>query len=97
MRIPLQQVAWALGAIVDGDAAVAGWSVDTRTIQPGDVFFALRGPNHDGHDHVAAAFEKGALAAIVDRDVAVARPGDAILFKGSRGTHVEKALERFLG
>src|SRR3974377_759698 len=49
---------------------ITGWSVDTRTIQPGDMFFALRGPNHDGHDPVAAAFENGAIAAIVARDAA---------------------------
>jgi len=61
------QIAEALGIgppAVAGDAA--GWSVDTRTLQPGDLFFALRGPNHDGHAHLAAAFEKGAVAAVVD-------------------------------
>ena len=46
---------------------VTGWSVDTRTQNPGDVFFALRGPNFDGHDFVAAALDKGAAAAIVER------------------------------
>src|SRR5579871_1572044 len=46
---------------------VAGWSVDTRTQSPGDVFFALRGPNFDGHDFVKAALEKGAAAAVVER------------------------------
>ena len=29
---------------------VTGWSVDSRTLDPGDLFFALRGPNHDGQD-----------------------------------------------
>ena len=46
---------------------VAGWSVDTRTQNPGDVYFALRGPNHDGHDFYAAAIEKGASAVVVER------------------------------
>jgi len=45
---------------------VAGWSVDTRTQSVGDVYFALRGPNHDGHDFVAAAIEKGAAAVVVE-------------------------------
>ncbi len=49
-------------------------SVDTRTLQPGAVFVALKGPNHDGHDHVAAAFEKGAVAAVVERPVEAAGP-----------------------
>jgi len=46
---------------------VAGFSVDTRTQKPGDVYFALRGDNHDGHDYVAAALEKGAAAVVVER------------------------------
>ena len=37
---------------------VSGISIDTRTLQPGDLFFAIRGDHSDGHDHVAAAFEK---------------------------------------
>lgn len=45
----------------------SGWSVDTRTLQPGDLFFALRGPNHNGHDFLEAAFGKGAVAAVVDQ------------------------------
>ena len=46
---------------------VAGWSVDTRTQSVGDLFFALRGPNHDGHDHARAAAERGAAAVVVER------------------------------
>jgi UDP-N-acetylmuramoyl-tripeptide--D-alanyl-D-alanine ligase len=46
--------------------SAGGWSVDTRTQNPGDVFFALRGPNHDGHAFVRTAFEKGAAAVVVD-------------------------------
>ncbi|MCS7043437.1 MAG: UDP-N-acetylmuramoyl-tripeptide--D-alanyl-D-alanine ligase [Bryobacteraceae bacterium] len=49
-------------------------SVDTRTLMPGAVFVALKGPNHDGHDYVAAAFEKGAAAAVVERPVAAGGP-----------------------
>jgi len=49
-------------------------STDTRTLQPGALFVALKGPNHDGHDHVASAFEKGAAAAVVEREVPCAGP-----------------------
>lgn len=49
--------------------AASGWSVDTRTIRPGDVFFALRGPCHDGHEFVEVALQRGALAAVVERPV----------------------------
>jgi len=55
----------AAGAAPAGSAS--GWSVDTRTQNPGDVYFALRGPNHDGHDYLAAARERGASAAVVER------------------------------
>ncbi len=51
---------------------VAGWSVDTRTQNPGDVYFALRGPVHDGHNFVRAAEEKGAAAIVVERACGVA-------------------------
>ena len=49
-------------------------SVDTRTLEPGAAFVAIRGPNHDGHDYVAAAFEKGAAAAVVAREVQAGGP-----------------------
>jgi UDP-N-acetylmuramoyl-tripeptide--D-alanyl-D-alanine ligase len=55
----------ALGARLNPVARVAGVSIDSRTICAGELFFAIHGPRHDGHDHVAAAFERGALAAVV--------------------------------
>src|SRR5258705_8343530 len=48
---------------------VSGWSVDTRTLVPGDLYFALRGPSHDGHDYVEQAIQKGAAAVVVDHAV----------------------------
>lgn len=54
--------------------AVAGWSIDTRTLQSGDLFFALRGPNHDGHEHVPTALAKGAAGAVVERPLPDASP-----------------------
>src|SRR6267378_2705730 len=55
----------ALGTGLDPMARVAGVSIDSRTLRAGELFFAIHGPRHDGHDHVAAAFERGALAAVV--------------------------------
>jgi UDP-N-acetylmuramoyl-tripeptide--D-alanyl-D-alanine ligase len=49
-------------------------SIDSRTAAPGDLFVAIKGPRFDGHDFLAAAAEKGALAALVHRD-APAPPG----------------------
>jgi UDP-N-acetylmuramoyl-tripeptide--D-alanyl-D-alanine ligase len=50
------------------NSAVGGISIDSRTLEPGDLFFAIRGDAHDGHDHVARAFESGAAAAVVSRE-----------------------------
>ncbi len=44
---------------------VSGYSIDSRTIQPGDLFFAVRGERFDGHDFVPAAIEAGAVAAVI--------------------------------
>ncbi len=46
--------------------ALRGVSMDSRTLAPGQVFLAMRGPNHDGHDHVRAALSAGASAAVVE-------------------------------
>jgi UDP-N-acetylmuramoyl-tripeptide--D-alanyl-D-alanine ligase len=51
------------------DQTVSGWSIDSRTLNPGDCFFALRGPSNDGHDYVDNVMEKGAALAIVERSV----------------------------
>ncbi len=44
----------------------AGVTTDSRSLREGEIFFALRGPNHDGNRHAHAALEAGALAAVVD-------------------------------
>ncbi len=51
------------------EGSVSGWSIDSRTVNPGDCFFALRGPLKDGHDYVDNVLEKGAALAIVERPV----------------------------
>lgn len=44
------------------------YSIDTRTLKPGDIYIALQGENHDGHDFIEEAFQKGASQAIVNQD-----------------------------
>ena len=61
-------------------AGVGGVSIDTRTLEAGDLFFAIKGENSDGHDYVAAAFEKGAAACVVDEAHADALQGLGSLF-----------------
>ena len=58
---------------------VAGLSIDTRTIQPGEAFFAIQGENRDGHEFVDAALKAGAGLAVVARDKAGAMPRGAPL------------------
>src|ERR1700694_4281380 len=69
MRWTIAQVAGALGARpgkgLDPVARLAGVSIDSRTIRTGELFIAIHGPRHDGHDHVASALEHGALVAVV--------------------------------
>lgn len=57
----------------------AGASIDTRTLKSGDVFFALRGRNRDGHDCLREAFRKGASGAVIREDFF--RAGREALFR----------------
>jgi UDP-N-acetylmuramoyl-tripeptide--D-alanyl-D-alanine ligase len=84
MILALSAVAAVVGqssspALVLPDPLVTGWSVDTRTLAPGDLFFALRGPHHDGHAYVGLAIQKGAAAVVVERST----PGSALLVPDS--------------
>ncbi len=55
------------GAVaLERDIEIRGIAYDSRRVESGDLFFALRGASADGHDHLAAAFERGAVAAIVE-------------------------------
>jgi len=70
MRLPLPRITEYLGASGDFDlqAAALGYSIDTRTLQAGELFFAVKGERMDGHDFVLQALERGAVAAVVRRD-----------------------------
>jgi UDP-N-acetylmuramoyl-tripeptide--D-alanyl-D-alanine ligase len=55
------------GKAAGPDWQAFGVSIDSRTVGKGDLFVALAGPSHDGHDHVAAALASGAVAALVHK------------------------------
>jgi UDP-N-acetylmuramoyl-tripeptide--D-alanyl-D-alanine ligase len=59
----------ALDVRGDGRVGFSSVSTDTRTLAPGALYVALRGERFDGHDYVAAARERGAAAALVERVV----------------------------
>jgi UDP-N-acetylmuramoyl-tripeptide--D-alanyl-D-alanine ligase len=67
MRVELAEVARTLGLDAAPAGEATGWSIDTRTLAAGDLFFALRGPVYDGHDYIAEAFRKGACAVVSER------------------------------
>src|SRR5271170_5030194 len=81
MRWTIAQVAGAVdsrtGAGLDAVARVAGVSIDSRTLRAGELFIAIHGPRHDGHDHVASALGRGAIAALVAESQS-SRYGEAV-------------------
>jgi UDP-N-acetylmuramoyl-tripeptide--D-alanyl-D-alanine ligase len=72
MRWTVVQAAEALGVPppsgVDPMARLAGVSIDSRTVQLGELFLAIRGPSHDGHSFVTGALARGAAAGVVARE-----------------------------
>ncbi len=76
---PAEMVA-ATGGTARGDLTpVTGISIDTRTLVPGDAFFAITGENSDGHAYVARAFAAGAAVAVVAADRAGDLPESPLL------------------
>ena len=69
MKLPLWRIAEFIGGKgeFDQNLVATGYSIDSRTLNSGDLFFALTGDRFDGHDYVKAALEKGAVAAVVQR------------------------------
>jgi UDP-N-acetylmuramoyl-tripeptide--D-alanyl-D-alanine ligase len=75
MKLTLAEAAMGANAVLEapptvqnaGALTVSGYSIDSRTIQSGELFFAVRGERFDGHDFVTAAVERGAVAAVVSR------------------------------
>jgi UDP-N-acetylmuramoyl-tripeptide--D-alanyl-D-alanine ligase len=76
MKLALSKIAEFISGSGDvGTAAsavreemVQAYSIDSRTVAPGELFFAVKGERLDGHDFVTAALERGAVAAVVRKD-----------------------------
>src|SRR5437016_1585586 len=62
------------GRLLGTDVAFTSVSTDSRTINNGALFVALQGPNFDGHEYITASMKRGAVAALVSREVDVALP-----------------------
>jgi UDP-N-acetylmuramoyl-tripeptide--D-alanyl-D-alanine ligase len=86
MKLSLAEAAIGAGAVLEAPTSVShagaliaeGYSIDSRTIGPGELFFAVRGERLDGHDFIAAALNRGAVGAVVSRARVAALP-DAVL------------------
>jgi UDP-N-acetylmuramoyl-tripeptide--D-alanyl-D-alanine ligase len=70
MKLPLSRIAEFTSARgnFDRNAIAQGYSIDSRSIEAGQLFFAVKGENLDGHDFVDQALNKGAIAAVVGRE-----------------------------
>src|SRR5580658_3361115 len=86
MKLTLAEAAIGAGAVLEAPADVAnagalmasGYSIDSRTVDAGELFFAVRGERLDGHDFLEGALERGAVAAVVSRARVASLP-DAVL------------------
>jgi UDP-N-acetylmuramoyl-tripeptide--D-alanyl-D-alanine ligase len=69
MKLVLSRIAEFISATgrYDGRATAQGYSIDSRTVQPGELFFAVKGERLDGHDFVDQALSRGAIAAVVEK------------------------------
>ncbi|MGH9599584.1 MAG: UDP-N-acetylmuramoyl-tripeptide--D-alanyl-D-alanine ligase [Terracidiphilus sp.] len=83
MNLTLAEAAIGAGAVLEAPASWAnagaltahGYSIDSRTVAPGELFFAVRGERFDGHDFAAGALARGAVAAVVSRARVATLPG----------------------
>jgi UDP-N-acetylmuramoyl-tripeptide--D-alanyl-D-alanine ligase len=78
MKLTLSKIAEFVSATGDfaRDDLASGYSIDSRSIGPGQLFFAVKGGRLDGHDFVQQALEKGAVAAVVRKSQLGRYPGE---------------------
>ncbi|HJW85149.1 MAG TPA: Mur ligase domain-containing protein, partial [Candidatus Brocadiaceae bacterium] len=50
---------------------ISGISRDSKSVKPGDLFVAIKGERHDGHDYIEQAMNAGAVGAVVSRDIVI--------------------------
>jgi len=79
-----ENIQWASRGVLahgSGDAVFSGVSIDTRSLRAGDLFFAIRGPNQDGHRFIPDALAKGARGVVVDHSYEWPGEFPAVLIK----------------
>jgi len=86
MKLTLAEAAIGAGAVLESPASInkagaltaSGYSIDSRTVCAGELFFAVRGERLDGHDFVEAALARGAIAAVVSQARVATLPDAAL-------------------
>src|SRR5579862_1286165 len=68
MNFTLEEINQAVGGTLEGagNQKVTGYSIDSRTLHAGDLFFAVKGPRFDGHAFIEQVFQKKAAGAVVE-------------------------------
>jgi UDP-N-acetylmuramoyl-tripeptide--D-alanyl-D-alanine ligase len=81
MNLTLARISEFVSAVGGGapEEVAHAYSIDSRTMGPGQLFFAVKGERLDGHDFVESALEKGAVAAVVRKDQLGRYPGETRL------------------
>src|SRR6266571_2254635 len=90
MNLTLEEISKAVGGALEGSGSIKarGYSIDTRTLNAGELFFAIKGPRFDGHQFLRQAFEKKAAAVVVER------PGEGPLIRVGSTIEALQALAR---
>ena len=86
MKLTLAEAAIGAGAVLEAPSSISfaggrtatGYSIDSRSVAPGELFFAVKGERFDGNDFIPAAIERGAIGAVVSRAKLAALPDAAL-------------------
>src|ERR1039458_4468670 len=77
MKLTMGEVAASLESPCGAtDRLIEGYSIDSRTLAPGQLFFAIRGPRFDGHKFVGQAIDRGAAGVVVEKAFYVTAPAE---------------------
>ncbi|MBW2621483.1 MAG: UDP-N-acetylmuramoyl-tripeptide--D-alanyl-D-alanine ligase, partial [Deltaproteobacteria bacterium] len=98
LHLTLEETTTALGLAPRAEQegmVFSGVSTDTRTLEPGQLFVALKGPRFDGHEFIDDAFKKGASAVLAEKESSA--PGricltveDSLRALGDLAAHVRR-------
>ena len=94
MKLPLSKIEEFLNATGECELKeiAQGYSIDSRTIQPGELFFAVKGERLDGHDFVHQALARGAVSAVVRKDQLARFPVKTCLLAADDTLHALQTL-----